>query len=193
MGPIADPPLPGRQACPVAGQACLAALSSAQKAPGELRPPSSDRHRRPGRAHKLRPCDWGVTIQGGRIRFDHAIEVSQFRGMTHNPEPGDYTLQPDGVSPYYLRVLPDGRHERMRCEAGKTAYQAAAGKVVCGPPGSRLLSTRVFPIPAPDEPEGGDLAGDREPRSPVPPSPHLRGAQNIPPDSDPVSLPGIDH
>ncbi|MFI7000722.1 hypothetical protein [Nocardia sp. NPDC050175] len=113
--------------------------------------------------------------------------------MTHNHEPGDYTPEPDGVSPHYLRVHPDGREEQMQCEPGLAAWQIHPGEVICARPRGVLGPMRSIPLTAvpPDGP-GGDSADVREPRRPVPPSPHLRVAQNIPPDSDPISLPGTD-
>ncbi|MCM6778384.1 hypothetical protein NDR87_33095 [Nocardia sp. CDC159] len=56
----------------------------------------------------------------------------------------------------------------------------------------RRIFGRKVSVGGPPELGGGGSAGVREPRRPVPPTPHLRGAQNIPPDSDPVSLPGAD-
>ncbi|QIS09716.1 hypothetical protein [Nocardia arthritidis] len=115
--------------------------------------------------------------------------------MTLNRKPGDYTLKSDGVSPDYLRVLPDGRQEQAQCEAGLVAYQVGPGVVICGRPGLEFPVSISFPLVEvrPDEPGGGDSTGVREPRRPVPPSPNLRGVQNIPPDSDPISLRGTDH
>ncbi|MEU7144196.1 hypothetical protein ABZ942_32455 [Nocardia sp. NPDC046473] len=113
--------------------------------------------------------------------------------MTHNQEPGDYTPEPDGVSPHYLRVFPDGSEEQMQCEPGLAAWQIRPGEVICAPPRGVLRPMRPIALTEVrrDGPDG-DSADAREPRHPVPPSPHLRGAQNIPPDSDPISLPGTD-